>query len=160
MTVDSGQGAEGMGENTLFLSMTPKLRQIMLMLKMTYAYLENNNGELHLEPLLACLLCVMKSGMKKMNTSNLDVPNEDWGEHETNTEDAAWDRTTTANDVWLSYFSRTAQEGKSRPNGDVFPSEKQMIKTFLANLHRCEGMHSKGSESNLRDVWWGSGKPV
>ena len=31
MTVDSGQGAEGMGENTLFLSMTPKLRQIMLM---------------------------------------------------------------------------------------------------------------------------------
>ena len=27
-----------------------------------------------------------------------------------------------------------------------------MIKTFLANLHRCEGLHSKGSESNLRDV--------
>ena len=37
VTVESGQGAEGMEEDTLFLSMTPKLRQIMLMLKMTYA---------------------------------------------------------------------------------------------------------------------------
>ena len=48
---------------------------------MTYTYLENNNGELHLEPLLACLLCVMKSGVRKMNTSNLHVPNEDYEEN-------------------------------------------------------------------------------
>ena len=44
VTVESGQGAEGMEEDTLFLSMTPNLRQIMLMLKMTYAYLDNNNN--------------------------------------------------------------------------------------------------------------------
>ena len=44
VTVESGQGAEGMEEDTLFLSMTPNLGQIMLMLKMTYAYLDNNNN--------------------------------------------------------------------------------------------------------------------
>ena len=44
VTVESGQSAEGMEEDTLFLSMTPNLGQIMLMLKMTYAYLDNNNN--------------------------------------------------------------------------------------------------------------------
>ena len=44
VTVESGQGAEGMEEDTLFLSMTPNLGQIMLTLKMTYAYLDNNNN--------------------------------------------------------------------------------------------------------------------
>ena len=48
VTVESGQGAEGMEEDTLFLSMTPNLGQIMLMLKMMYAYPDNNNnGDLH-----------------------------------------------------------------------------------------------------------------
>lgn len=48
MMVESGQGAEGMEEDTLFLSMTLNLRQIMLMLKMMYAYLDNNNNvDLH-----------------------------------------------------------------------------------------------------------------
>ena len=56
MTVESGQGAEGMEEDALFLSMTLNLGQIMLMFKMTYAYLDNNNnGDLHTELLLACL---------------------------------------------------------------------------------------------------------
>ena len=56
VTVESGQGAEGMEEDALFLSMTLNLGQIMLMFKMTYAYLDNNNnGDLHTELLLACL---------------------------------------------------------------------------------------------------------
>ena len=33
-----------------------------------------------------------------------------------------------------------------------FPSEKQTIKTFVANLSRCKGLHSKRSESHLKDV--------
>ena len=48
VTVESRQGVEGMEEHTLFLSMTPNHEQIMLILKMTYAYLDNNNnGDLH-----------------------------------------------------------------------------------------------------------------
>ena len=82
VTVESGQGAEGMEEDTLFLSMTPNLGQIMLMLKMTYAYLDNNNnGDLHRELLLACLLCVMKNCMRKMSSLKLDVLNEDYEEN-------------------------------------------------------------------------------
>ena len=77
VTVESGQGAEGMEEDTLFLSMTPSLGQIMLMLKMMYAYLDNNNnGDLHRELLLACLLC-----MRKMNSLKLHVLNEDYEEN-------------------------------------------------------------------------------
>ena len=68
VTVESGQGTEGMEEDTLFLSMTANLRQIMLMLMMTYAYLDNNsNGDLHRELLLPCFLCVMKNCVTKMN---------------------------------------------------------------------------------------------
>ena len=79
VTVESGQGAEGMEEDTLFLSMTPNLGQIMFMLKMTYAYLDNNNnGDLHRELLLACRLCVMKNCVRKMNSLKLDVLNEDY----------------------------------------------------------------------------------
>ena len=71
-----------MEEDTLFLSMTPYLEQIMLMLKMTYAYLDNNNnGDLHRELLLACLLCVMKNCVRKMNSLTLDVLNEDYEEN-------------------------------------------------------------------------------
>ena len=82
VTVESGQGAEGMEEDTLFLSMTPNLGQIMLMLKMTYAYLDNNNnGDLHRELLLACLLCVMKNCVRRMNSLKLDVLNEDYEEN-------------------------------------------------------------------------------
>ena len=82
VTVESGQGAEGMEEDTLFLSMTPNLGQIMLMLKMTCAYLDNNNnGVLHQELLLACLLCVMKNCVRKMNSLKLDVLNEDYEEN-------------------------------------------------------------------------------
>ena len=33
-----------------------------------------------------------------------------------------------------------------------FPSEKQTIKTFVANLRRCEGLHSKRPESHFKDV--------
>ena len=48
--------------------MTPNLRQIMLMLMMTYAYLDNNsNGDLHRELLLPCFLCTMKNFARKMN---------------------------------------------------------------------------------------------
>ena len=79
VTVESGQGAEGMEEDTLFLSMTPNLGKIMFMLKMTYAYLDNNNnGELHRELLLECLSCVMKNCVRKMNSLKLDVLNEDY----------------------------------------------------------------------------------
>ena len=68
VTVESCQGAEGREDDTLFLSMTPSLRQIMLMLMMTYAYLDNNNnGDLHRELLLPCLLCMMKNCVRKMN---------------------------------------------------------------------------------------------
>ena len=81
MTVESGQGAEGMEEDSLFLSMTPMLGQIMLISKMTYAYLDNNNGDLHRELLLACLLCVIKSGVRQMNTLKLNVLNEDYEEN-------------------------------------------------------------------------------
>jgi len=37
VTVESGQGAEGVEEDTIFLSMTPNFGQIMLTLKVTYA---------------------------------------------------------------------------------------------------------------------------
>ena len=33
-----------------------------------------------------------------------------------------------------------------------FPSEKQTIKTFVANLRRCEGLHSKRPESHFEDA--------
>ncbi|CAH3188999.1 unnamed protein product, partial [Porites lobata] len=128
VTVESGEGAEGMEEDTLFLSMTPKLGQIMLMLKMTYAYLDNNNnGDLHRELLLACLLCVMKSGVRKMNSLKLNVLNEDYQEN-------------------------MKQLQRMQPGTISFPSEKQTIKTFVANLRRCEGLHSKRSESHFKDV--------
>ena len=121
VTVESRQGVEGMEEHTLFLSMTPNHEQIMLMLKMTYAYLDNNNnGDLHRELLLPCLLCVMKNCVRKMNSLKLDVLNEDWGEHERNTQDAPWDCTNTANSVQISHFSGTTKEGKRRPNEDIF----------------------------------------
>ena len=80
--VESGQGAEGMEEDSLFLSMTLNLGQITLMLKMTYAHLDNNNnGDLHRELLLACLLCVMKNCVRKMNSLKLDVLNKDYEEN-------------------------------------------------------------------------------
>ena len=51
------------------------------MLKTTYAYLDNNNnGVLHRELLLACLLCVLKNWMRKRNSLKLDVLNEDYEE--------------------------------------------------------------------------------
>ena len=79
VTVQSGQGAEGMEEDTLFLSMTPNLGKIMFMLTMTYAYLDNNNNrELHRELLLECLSSVMKNCVRKMNSLKLDVLNEDY----------------------------------------------------------------------------------
>ena len=60
----------------------PESRQIMLTLKMTYAYLDNNNnGDLHRELLLACLLCVMKNCVRRMNSLKLDVLNEDYEEN-------------------------------------------------------------------------------
>ena len=54
----------------------------MLLLKMTCAYLDNNNnGDLPRELLLACFLCVMKSGVRQMNTLKLNVLNEDYEEN-------------------------------------------------------------------------------
>ena len=154
VTVESGQGAEGMEEDTLFLSMTPKLGQIMLMLKMTYAYLDNNNnGDLHRELLLACLLCVMKSGVRKMNSLKLNVLNEDYEE---NMKQIQRMQPGTVRPPLIACDYRTSAGQRKREKRDrmkiSFPSEKQTIKTFVANLRRCEGLHSKRSESHFKDV--------
>ena len=154
VTVEGGQGAEGMEEDTLFLSMTPNLRQIMLMLKMTYACLDNNNtGDLHQELLLACFLCVMKNCVRKMNSLKLDVLNEDYEE---NMKQIQRMHPGTVRPPLIACDYRTSAGRRKREKGDrmkiSFPSEKQTIKTFVANLCRCKGLHSKRSESHLKDV--------
>ena len=141
MTVESGQGAEGMEEDTLFLSMTLNLRQIMLMLKMMYAYLDNNNNvDLHRELLLACLLCVMKNCMKKMNSLKLDLLNEDYEE---NMKEIQRMHPGTVRPPLIACDYRTSTGQQKRETGDrmkiSFPSEKQTIKTFVANPHHCNG---------------------
>ena len=146
VTVESGQGAEGMEEDTLFLSMTPNLGQIMLMFKMTYAYLDNNNnGDLHRELLLACLLCVMKNCVRKMNSLKLDVLNEDYEE---NMKEIQRMHPGTVQKPLIACNYRTSARKRKREKGDrmkiSFPSEKQTIKTFVANLHRCKGCIRKG----------------
>ena len=153
MTVESGQGAEGMEEDSLFLSMTPMLGQIMLILKMTYAYLDNNNGDLHRELLLACLLCVIKSGVRQTNTLKLNVLNEDYEE---NMKQVQKTQPGTVRPPLIACDYRTSAGQQRREKRDrmkiCFPSEKQTIKTFLANLRRCEGLHSKRTESHFKDV--------
>ena len=146
VTVESGQGAEGMEEDTLFLSMTPKLGQIMLMLKMTYAYLDNNNnGDLHRELLLACLLCVMKNWVRKMNSLKLDVLNEDYEE---NMKELHRMHPGTVQTPLIACNYRTSAGHRKREKGHgmkiSFPSEKQTINTFVANLRRCKGCIRKG----------------
>ena len=146
VTVESGQGAEGMEEDTLFLSMTPNLGQIMFMLKMTYAYLDNNNnGDLHRELLLACLLCVMKNCVRKMNSLKLDVLNKDYEE---NMKEIQRMHPGTVRPPLIACDYRTSARQRKREKGDrmkiSFPSEKQTIKTFVANLHRCKGCIRKG----------------
>ena len=141
MMVESGQGAEGMEEDTLFLSMTLNLRQIMLMLKMMYAYLDNNNNvDLHRELLLACLLCVMKNCMKKMNSLKLDLLNEDYEE---NMKEIQRMHPGTVRPPLIACDYRTSTGQQKRETGDrmkiSFPSEKQTIKTFVANPHHCNG---------------------
>ena len=143
-----------MGEDTLFLSMTPELGKIMLMLKMTYAYLENNNnGDLHRELLLACLLCVMKSGMRKANTLKLDVLNEDYEE---NMKQIQRMQPGTVRPPLIACDYRTSAEQRKSEKRDrmkiSFPSEKQTIKTFVASLRLCERLHSKRSDSHFKDV--------
>ena len=137
----ASQGAEGMEEDTLFLSMTLNLRQIMLMLKMTYAYLDNNNNvDLHRELLLACLLCVMKNCMRKMNSLKLDVLNEDYEE---NMKEIQRMHPGTVRPPLIACDYRTSTGQQKRERGDrmkiSFPSEKQTIKTFVANLRHCKG---------------------
>ena len=141
MMVESGQGAEGMEEDTLFLSMTLNLRQIMLMLKMMYAYLDNNNNvDLHRELLLACLLCVMKNCMRKMNSLKLDLLNEDYEE---NMKEIQRMHPGTVRPPLIACDYRTSMGQQKRETGDrmkiSFPSEKQTIKTFVANLRHCKG---------------------
>ena len=141
MMVESGQGAEGMEEDTLFLSMTPNLGQIMLMLKMTYAYLDNNNnGDFHRELLLACLLCVMKNCVRKMNSLKLDVLNEGYEE---NMKEIHRMHPGTVRPPRIACDYRTSVGQQKREKGDgmkiSFPSEKETIKTFVANLRRCKG---------------------
>ena len=141
VTVESGQGAEGMEEDTLFLSMTASLGQIMLMLKMMYAYLDNNNnGDLHRELLLACLLCVMKNCMRKMNSLKLHVLNEDYEE---NMKEIQRMHPGTVRPPLIACDYRTSTGQQKRERGDrmkiSFPSEKQTIKTFVANLRHCKG---------------------
>ena len=146
VTVESGQGVEGMEKHTLFLSMTPNHGQIMFMLKMTNAYLDNNNnGDLHRELLLACLLCVMKNCVRKMNSLKLDVLNKDYEE---NMKEIQRMHPGTVRTLLIACNYRTSVGQRKREKGDrmkiSFPSEKQTIKTFVANLHRCKGCIRKG----------------
>ena len=141
VTVESGQRAEGMEEDTLFLSMTPNLGQIMLMLKMMYAYQDNNNnGNLHRELLLACLLCVMKNCMRKMKSLKLDVLNEGYEENMTEIQRM---HPGTVRPLLIACDYPTSAGQQKREKRDrmniSFPSEKQTIKTFVANLCHCKG---------------------
>ena len=52
-------------------------------------------------------------------------------------------------------YRTSAGQRKSEKRGRMkisFPSEKQTIKTFVANLRRCEGLHFKRPESHFKDV--------
>ena len=154
VTVESGQGAEGMEEDALLLSMTPNRGQIMLMLKRTYAYLDNNNnGDLHTELLLACLLCTMKNCVRKINSLKPDVLNEDYEE---NMKQIQRMHPGTVRPPLIVCDYHTSAGQRKREKGDrtniSFPSEKKTIKTFVANLRHCEGLHSKRSESHFKDV--------
>ena len=153
VTVESCQGAEGREDDTLFLSMTPSLRQIMLMLMMTYAYLDNNNnGDLHRELLLPCLLCVMKNCMRKMNSLKLDVLNEDYEE---NMKEIQRMHPRAIRPPLIACDYRTSVGQRKREKGDrmkiSFLSQKQTIKTFVANLRCCKGCIRKG-QSYFKDV--------
>ena len=156
VTVENGRGTK----DSLFLSMTPMLGQIMLILKMTYAYLDNNNnGDLHRELLIACLLCVLKSGVKQMNSLKLHMLNQDYEE---NMKQVQKTKPGTVRPPLIACDYRTSAGQRRRERGDqmkiCFPSEKQTIKTFVANLRRCEGLHStrpkrpKRPESLFKDA--------
>ena len=91
--------------------------------------------------------------MRKMNSLKLDLLNEDYEE---NMKQIQRMHPGTVRPPLIACDYRTSAGRRKREKGDrmkiSFPSEKQTIKTFVANLCRCKGLHSKRSESHLKDV--------
>ena len=91
--------------------------------------------------------------MRKMNSLKLDLLNEDYEENMTQIQRM---HPGTVRPPLIACDYRTSWGRRKREKGDrmkiSFPSEKQTIKTFVANLCRCKGLHSKRSESHLKDV--------
>ena len=88
-----------------------------------------------------------------MNSLKLDVLNKDY---EGNMKEIQRMHPGTVRPPLIACDYRTSARQWKREKGDrmkiSFPSEKQTIKTFVANLHRCKGWNSKRSQSHFKDA--------
>ena len=83
--------------------------------------------------------------MRKMNNLKLDVLNEGYEE---NMKEIQRMHPGTVRPPLIACDYRTSAGQRKREKGDrmqiSFPSEKQTIKTFVANLRHCKGCNQKG----------------
>ena len=148
--------AEGTGRQAppLHLRVTPKLLQVMLMTKMVHAYVQHNNsGDLHRDSLVACLLYVLKNGVQRQHKLRMDALDETFEKNmlEVRNREPGTVRPPLAA---CDYRTAAGQQRKTKKTHMKIsgPAEKQTIKTFVANIRRCEGMHSKAEESQFKDA--------
>ena len=148
--------AEGTGRQAppLHLHVTPKLLQVMLMTKMVHAYVQHNNsGDLHRDSLVACLLYILKNGVKRQHKLRMDALDETFEKNmlEVRNREPGTVRPPLAA---CNYRTAAGQQRKTKNTHMKIsgPAEKQTIKTFVANLRQCEGMHSKAQESQFKDA--------
>ena len=92
------------------------------------------------------------SQVQPMPSLKLDVLNEDYEE---NMKEIQRMHPRAIRPLLIACNYRTSAGQRKREKGDrmkiSFPSEKQMIKTFVANLRRCKGCIRKG-QSHFKDA--------
>ena len=131
------------------LAITPLLVQLILLMKMTTAYLQHNNqGELHRESLMACFLLILQNGAPaRVKELSMDVVNEAYNKNMPVAKEKL-PGTVLPPVAACDYRTAEGQKRKRKRKGQTYveipkPSEKQTIAMFVANARRCEQLHSK-----------------
>lgn len=135
---------------TFDLVATPKLLQVMTIMKMAYAYLlHNNSGDLHRDSLLACMMYVLMEGVpSKAREMNREALNEMYDRHFAKAKLTAPERIVLP----LAACDYRTAEGRHKRRKPLkhktfvkipAPTEKQTIQTYVADCRKCEDCHSK-----------------
>ena len=136
--------------NTFDLVATPKLLQVMTIMKMACAYLlHNNSGELHRDSLLACMLYILLQGVpSKAKEMNRDGLVEVYQKHFDNARKTAPGTIVPP----VAACDYRTPEGRHKRRKQVkhktfmrisWPTEKKTIQTYVEDCRKCEELHSK-----------------